>query len=129
MTRLHGHAGPVSALAFAPDAPLLLSAAADGAARAWSLEMQRCLAVYRGHALPVWALAACPMGGYFLTGGADRAARLWATEVNARPLRVLAGAAPAAGGGGGPGGEGGGASRARRCGAGRGVAVCARVVV
>jgi hypothetical protein len=92
MLQLFGHTAPVHALDFTPDAQLLLSASSDATVRAWSPELRRGLAVYRGHAFPVWAVAACGHGGYFASGGADRTARIWSIEINARPLRLLAGA-------------------------------------
>jgi hypothetical protein len=95
MLQLFGHAAPVHALDFTPDAQLLLSASSDATVRAWSPELRRGLAVYRGHAFPVWAVAACGHGGYFVSGGADRTARIWSTEINARPLRILSGEAAA----------------------------------
>jgi WD40 repeat protein len=88
---LYGHTAPVCGVDFFSDGALLLSASADATVRVWSPELRRGLAAYHGHAFPVWAVAACPHGGYFASGGADRTARIWTTEVNARPLRVLAG--------------------------------------
>lgn len=100
--RLYGHSGPVYAVAFAPstaspdDAEVktntrwLLSSSADQTVRLWSLDLWRCIVVYKGHSGPVWDLSWGPYGHYFVSGGHDKTARLWVTN-KIRQQRIFAG--------------------------------------
>ncbi|OQR79790.1 TAF5-like RNA polymerase II p300/CBP-associated factor-associated factor subunit 5L [Tropilaelaps mercedesae] len=88
-SRLLGHSGAVSALAYASPS-LLLSASSDTSVRAWDAATGRNMAVYMGHQYPAWCLATSPEGLYFATGSQDATARLW-TPSRTHALRVLAG--------------------------------------
>ncbi|KAI1814953.1 WD domain-containing protein [Poronia punctata] len=106
--RLVGHAGPVYAVAFsdavtslersiyAPnpnpetDSKLLLSCAADGQVRLWSLDTWACLCIYKGHDGPIFSLSWSPHGHYFATGGWDKTVRIWSQD-HASALRLLIG--------------------------------------
>ncbi|KAM5432707.1 Transcription initiation factor TFIID subunit 5 [Microsporum ferrugineum] len=100
--RLYGHSGPVYAVSFAPsiaspddaevktNARWLLSSSADQTIRLWSLDLWRCIVVYKGHAGPVWSLSWGPFGHYFVSGGHDKTARLWVTN-KIRQQRIFAG--------------------------------------
>ncbi|XP_025832724.1 transcription initiation factor TFIID subunit 5 [Agrilus planipennis] len=87
---LFGHSGSVYSVSFSPDRTLLLSCAEDGTIRLWSLQIWRCLVVYKGHMYPVWDVKFSPHGYYFASASHDRTARLWATD-HYQPLRVFAG--------------------------------------
>lgn len=100
--RLIGHSGPVYAVAFAPsitspdDAEVktntrwLLSSSADKTIRLWSLDLWRCIVIYKGHDQPVWDVTWGPYGHYFVSGGHDKTARLWITS-RGRQQRIFAG--------------------------------------
>ncbi|EGE00171.1 transcription initiation factor TFIID subunit [Trichophyton tonsurans CBS 112818] len=100
--RLYGHSGPVYAVSFAPsiaspddaevktNARWLLSSSADQTIRLWSLDLWRCIVVYKGHAGPVWSLSWGPFGHYFVSGGHDKTARLWVTN-KIRQQRIFVG--------------------------------------
>ena len=100
--RLIGHSGPVYAVSFAPsiassedqevktNTRWLLSSSADKTVRLWSLDLWRCIMIYKGHDQPVWDVCWGPYGHYFVSGGHDKTARLWVTS-RARQQRIFAG--------------------------------------
>ncbi|KYK57093.1 putative transcription initiation factor TFIID 100Kda [Drechmeria coniospora] len=110
--KLIGHAGPVYDVSFSDSASgppqrlfgdegrqnapidgrpkLLLSCAADGHVRLWSLESWTCLCVYKSHDGPAYRSLWSPHGHYFLTGGYDKVLRIWMQD-HASPQRLMVG--------------------------------------
>ncbi|XP_044721179.1 TFIID subunit NTD2 domain-containing protein [Hirsutella rhossiliensis] len=95
--KLIGHSGPVYDVSFSdsasgpPQRPkLLLSCAADGQVRLWSLEAWACLCIYKSHDGPVHRALWGPHGHYFVSGGYDKVARVWMQD-HASPQRLLVG--------------------------------------
>ncbi|TEB19187.1 hypothetical protein C9890_0259, partial [Perkinsus sp. BL_2016] len=82
----------VLAAAFAPDAPLLLTAGMHGNLTLLATDSLLNLVSYSGHSskIPVWSVNWSPAGTYFATGSGDGCARLWRTDIVA-PLRVFVG--------------------------------------
>ncbi|KAJ2892169.1 WD domain-containing protein [Zalerion maritima] len=68
----------------------LLSSAADGQVRLWSLETWSCLCVYKSHNGPVMRALWGPHGHYFASAGWDKTVRIWSQE-KATPIRLLVG--------------------------------------
>ncbi len=58
--------------------------------RAWNLDTQSNVAIYRGHNYPIWGIESSPMGLYFATASKDNTARLWTAE-RTFPLRIFVG--------------------------------------
>ncbi|KAM4064357.1 TFIID subunit NTD2 domain-containing protein [Hirsutella rhossiliensis] len=110
--KLIGHSGPVYDVSFSDSASgppqrlfgeegrnnppldgrpkLLLSCAADGQVRLWSLEAWACLCIYKSHDGPVHRALWGPHGHYFVSGGYDKVARVWMQD-HASPQRLLVG--------------------------------------
>lgn len=110
--KLIGHSGPVYDVSFSDSASgppqklfgeegrnnppidsrpkLLLSCAADGHVRLWSLEAWACLCLYKSHDGPVHRTLWSPHGHYFVSGGYDKVARVWMQD-HASPQRLLVG--------------------------------------
>lgn len=110
--KLIGHSGPVYDVSFSDAASgpaqklfgeegklnpamdtrpkLLLSSAADGQVRLWSLESWSCLCLYKSHDGPVFRSLWGPHGHYFISGGYDKAVRVWMQD-HASPQRLLVG--------------------------------------
>lgn len=86
--RLIGHSGPVFSLKFNSSSTFLVSASQDCTVRLWSLDLFKCVAVYKAHAFPIWALDFAPNDFHFVSGGADRQAIVWCTK-NTKPERVF----------------------------------------
>ncbi|MBO2465181.1 WD40 repeat domain-containing serine/threonine protein kinase [Actinomadura violacea] len=78
VTRLTGHTGPVTAVAYAPDGSLVATASEDETARIWDTATGTSVATLTGHHDFVWSVAFGPDGKTLATGGWDRTARLWA---------------------------------------------------
>ena len=77
---LHGHRGPITALALSPDGRWLVTGSADATARVWDLTAANPAATaieLRGHGGPITALALSPDGRRLVTGSADATARVW----------------------------------------------------
>ncbi|KJZ77703.1 hypothetical protein HIM_02880 [Hirsutella minnesotensis 3608] len=110
--KLIGHSGPVYDVSFSDSASgppqrlfgdegqnnppidgrpkLLLSCAADGHIRLWSLEAWVCLCLYKSHDGPVHRTMWGPHGHYFLSGGYDKVLRVWMQD-HASPQRLFVG--------------------------------------
>lgn len=84
------HRGPVTDVAFSPDARRAASASTDGTAKLWDTETGDELATLAGHPAPVTAAAFQPDGPLVATGGEDGDARLWDTRTGAE-VAVLPG--------------------------------------
>jgi hypothetical protein len=92
---LAGHTGPVTGLAFSPDAAgaRLASVGEDGALRLWEWRAGVALAVYRGQHLGAITCVCWPPegeGGRIITGGEDRSVVAWAARDGAL-MQLLAG--------------------------------------
>ncbi len=85
MLALHGHAGPVRALAYAPgDALTLASAGDDRTVRLWNPATAQNWSTLRGHRHAVHLLAFSPDGGRLVSGGGDRFLCLWDVALGRR---------------------------------------------
>ncbi|PHH74806.1 hypothetical protein CDD82_4759 [Ophiocordyceps australis] len=69
---------------------LLISCAADGHVRLWSLESWACLCLYKSHDGPAYRTLWSPQGHYFMSAGYDKVVRLWAQD-HVSPLRFMVG--------------------------------------
>ncbi len=89
---LLGHEGPVTSLAFSPDARRLVSGSSDRTARAWDLADAKFPEVTRftGHAEAVTAVALSADGGQALSGSAAGKVKLW-NVADGKELADLAG--------------------------------------
>ena len=74
---LAGHAGPVLAVAVAPDGSWLATGGSDGTARVWDSATGRQRTVLKGHEGRVTAVAVAPDGSWLATAGSDGKARIW----------------------------------------------------
>ena len=87
-TVLHGHEGPVHAVAVSPDSRWLVTGSEDATARLWDVpalldagltapRLAAAPVALRGHAEAVYAAAISPDGQWLVTGSDDTTARLW----------------------------------------------------
>jgi WD40 repeat protein len=97
VAKLRGHAGGLTAVAFAPDGRLLATAGRDRAVRVWDAA-GKAVRVLKGHAGPVTCLAFAPDGRALAAGGGSYSAeagrwnsgeaRLWDVASGAELLAV-----------------------------------------
>jgi WD40 repeat protein/serine/threonine protein kinase len=85
-----GHAGRVTAVAWAPDGNHIVTASLDGTLRLWDASTGKELKRYEGHTGGVAAVAVSPNGHYVVSGGLDKTVRLWNLE-SARLLHIFDG--------------------------------------
>jgi WD40 repeat protein len=82
---LHGHAGTVTGVTFAPDGRRLASLSVgrgpqwmgDATVRVWEVDPEATLPVLRGHTSYVYPVAFSPDGRWLASGGWDGKVRLW----------------------------------------------------
>jgi RNA polymerase sigma factor (sigma-70 family) len=84
------HAGPVSSVAYAPDARTIASASADKTIRLWDAVTGKELRKLVGHGAAVGAVVFSPDGKTLASAGADKTVRLW-DAATGRELRRLKG--------------------------------------
>jgi WD40 repeat protein len=72
-----GHAGPVWAVAVAPDGSWLASAGADEKVRIWDVATGQKRTVLTGPTSLVRAVAVAPDGSWLASAGDDRTVRIW----------------------------------------------------
>ena len=75
-----GHAGPVTSVAFSPDAQFVLTGSEDFTARIWNATTGEVIHQLNSHTDIVTSVAYSHNGEYAVTGCADHIARLWATN-------------------------------------------------
>jgi eukaryotic-like serine/threonine-protein kinase len=78
-SRLRGHEGAVTAVAFSPDDRLIASGSADKKVKLWDAATGKEVRTLDGHTAHVTSLAFSPDGRRLVSAGADRTVRLWDT--------------------------------------------------
>ena len=78
-SRLRGHKGAVTAVAFSPDDRLLASGSADNTVKLWDVATGKEVRSLEGHTARVTGVAFSPDGQRLATSSADRTVRLWDT--------------------------------------------------
>lgn len=89
-SRLHGHQGTVSAIAFSPGERLLASGGIDMTVRLWDTFTGKQLHVLTGHTGRVNGVAFSPDGKRLTSGSADKSVMIWDTATG-RKLHSLQG--------------------------------------
>jgi WD40 repeat protein/tRNA A-37 threonylcarbamoyl transferase component Bud32 len=87
-SRLRGHMGPVTAVAFSPDDKLLASGSADQTIKLWDAASGKELFTLKGHAGRVTGVAFSPNSKRLASAGADRTVRLWETATGKEMLSM-----------------------------------------
>ena len=77
ITPYGGHAGHVTAVAYAPDGATLATGGDDGTVRIWDARTGQQQHQLTGHTGPVTAVAYAPDGATLATGGDDGMVRIW----------------------------------------------------
>ena len=89
-SRLHGHIGAVTAIAFGPNERLLASGGTDGKVCLWDTFTGKRIHVLNGHAGKVNCVVFSPDGKRLASGGTDTNVIIWDTEMG-RKLYTLQG--------------------------------------
>src|SRR5262245_34223084 len=84
----NGADGPVFAVAFHPEAPLLATGDARGTVKVWDLNTEEVRAVLRGHTQAVWSVAFAPDGRCLASGSHDGTVKLWDLATNRERLSL-----------------------------------------
>jgi WD40 repeat protein len=79
---LHGHAKPLSFVAWSPDDSLILTCGNDNKIKLWDTLSGKLRRTYDKHADPVTACAWFPDGRRFVSGGVDKCTFMWDIEGN-----------------------------------------------
>jgi WD40 repeat protein len=87
---LRGHAGGVTALAFARDGKTVVSGGENNSVRIWDTATHQELAQLTGHTAGVFAIAFSPNGKIIATGASDQNVKLWDAATR-RELATLKG--------------------------------------
>jgi WD40 repeat protein len=82
---LHGHTGPIYAVAFSPDGRQILTGSLDSTVKLWDATTGREIGTLEGHGWGVTAVAFSPNGQQILTAGFDQTARVWDVAILREP--------------------------------------------
>jgi WD40 repeat protein/tRNA A-37 threonylcarbamoyl transferase component Bud32 len=78
-SRLRGHTGAVTSVAFSPDDRLLASGSADKTVKLWNVATGKEMCTLKGHTAGVTGIAFSPDGKRLVSSGADHTVRVWDT--------------------------------------------------